>query len=250
MSGAIPVGEDLEPTREPVDAAPIPGTSEADTDGPGDADPGAPGGTGGAPIAVGWWVALGLALAFLVGAAGYVVGTHTTDPAATYGEVDRGFLSDMMSHHDQAVEMAASTQGRATDPIVESFAEEVISFQRWEQGMMTEMLAQAGAPLPSSDPDRITMDWMHMPTPLGVMPGMASPEQLSELEAAQGRELDIMFLELMRDHHEGGIHMALYAAENAENPRVRELAARMARNQRVEVNEYNARLRALGVQVP
>ncbi len=195
-------------------------------------------------------MALGLAVAFLVGALGYVWGTHAADPAATYGEVDKGFLADMMSHHDQAVLMAAGTQNRATDPIVQGFAEEVISFQRWELGMMTEMLAQAGAPLPSSDPDRMTMEWMHMPTPLGVMPGMASPEQLEALEAAQGRDLDVMFLELMRDHHEGGIHMARYAAENAENPRVRELAARMARNQAVEVNEYNARLRALGVQVP
>lgn len=194
-------------------------------------------------------MALGLALAFLIGAGGFVWGTHATDPQDTFGEVDRGFLADMTSHHDQAVLMAAMTQGRATDPIVESFAREVVTFQRWELGVMAEMMAQAGTPQPDADPDRITMEWMNHPIPLRFMPGMASPEQLEELEAAAGGDLDILFLLLMKEHHIGGIHMAEDAAHNAENPRVRDLASRMARKQAVEVNEYDARLRHLGVQV-
>lgn len=43
-----------------------------------------------------------------------------------------------------------------------------------------------------------------------------------------------------QDHHRGGVHMAAYAAQNAADPFVRGLAARMARNQRIEVGELQA----------
>jgi uncharacterized protein (DUF305 family) len=196
----------------------------------------------------GWWVALALALAFLGGTVGYLVGTRSADPQSTFGDVDRGFLNDMISHHDQAVEMSLLAQGQGADPVTESFAEEVITFQRWETGIMDEMLAQAGSRRAESDPDRTTMAWMHMGTPLRSMPGMASEEQLDELAAATGADSDRRFLTLMRDHHEGGIHMAEYAAEHADNPRVRALAARMAHNQGVEVNEYTLKLEQLGFE--
>lgn len=44
-------------------------------------------------------------------------------------------------------------------------------------------------------------------------------------------------LELMADHHRGGIHMASFAADRAEDAGVRELAERMATNQGFEINE-------------
>ena len=40
------------------------------------------------------------------------------------------------------------------------------------------------------------------------MPGMASDEQLEELSRAKGIEAEILFLELMIDHHQGGVEMA------------------------------------------
>ena len=42
----------------------------------------------------------------------------------------------------------------------------------------------------------------------GLMPGMATPEEMTKLRAATGKDLDVLFLELMRQHHLGGIHMA------------------------------------------
>ena len=57
------------------------------------------------------------------------------------------------------------------------------------------------------------------------MPGMASTEELSGLRAATGPQLDVLFLQLMLRHHEGGAGMLSYAAEHAELPQVRNLAA-------------------------
>lgn len=51
-------------------------------------------------------------------------------------------------------------------------------------------------------------------------------------------------LSLMQDHHRGAVQIADYAAKNAKSAWVRELAARMARNQRIEINEREqARMR-------
>ncbi len=48
----------------------------------------------------------------------------------------------------------------------------------------------------------------------------------------------------MQQHHRGAVQMADYAAKNAKSAWVRELASRMARNQRIEINELEqARIR-------
>ena len=46
----------------------------------------------------------------------------------------------------------------------------------------------------------------------GLMPGMATPAQMTKLQTLHGSALDIFFLQLMIRHHQGGIEMAQYAA--------------------------------------
>lgn len=193
-----------------------------------------------------WWIALACALVFLVGAVGYVIGTRLTDSADDLSTVDIGFLQDMTDHHDQAVVLSLLANNRATDPVVRDFAMETILFQRYQIGQMTELLANDG--LGRGDEDRLVMEWMDMPTPLAEMPGLATQEEIDALAAADGDEANRMFLELMRDHHQGGIHMGRYAAENGKSPRVRALAEMMARNQAIEVEEYTHIMERLGYE--
>jgi len=40
-----------------------------------------------------------------------------------------------------------------------------------------------------------------------LMPGMLTPEQMAQLDAARGREFDRLFLTFMIQHHEGAITM-------------------------------------------
>jgi uncharacterized protein (DUF305 family) len=77
------------------------------------------------------------------------------------------------------------------------------------------------------------------------MPGMQPPQAMDALEAATGDDAGRLFLTMMRDHHLGGVHMAEYAAEHGSDDDIRDLATRMARNQRVEANEYRAQLTRL-----
>lgn len=187
-----------------------------------------------------WPVALVLALVFLGGAVGYLVGVRSSGTPS--GAVDVGFLNDMSDHHDQAVTMGLLALATSDDPVVRGFAQDVVVFQRSELGTMSAYLSDQDTARLDYDAERPVMAWMGMSTTLSTMPGMASEEDLARLREARGPEFDLLFLQLMRAHHEGGIHMATYAAENASDPRVRELAARMARNQEIEVREYDAHL--------
>jgi uncharacterized protein (DUF305 family) len=63
---------------------------------------------------------------------------------------------------------------------------------------------------------------------------MATDEELAALRAATGPQLDVLFLQLMLRHHEGGAGMLAYAAERAAVPQVRNLAAQMQRSQSTE----------------
>lgn len=184
------------------------------------------------------------ALVFLGGAIGFLVGTRGSDTPTS--AVDTGFMSDMSDHHDQAVQMAIMELAHGQDPTVKGFAQDVLLFQRSELGAMAVLLQDHGATRPDYDPQRTVMAWMDMSTDLASMPGLATENEMAELDAARGEASDLLFLELMSAHHEGGVHMAQYAAENASDPRVRELADRMARYQAVEVREYQMAQERLG----
>ena len=178
---------------------------------------------------------LAAALVFVGIAIGLVV---ARDRPPGQGSVDDGFLKDMLTHHDQALGVATLVVANGEDPTVRSYAREVLVFQGYEIGVMTQMLDDWGHS--RSGRSEQAMAWMDMPVPVEQMPGLLTDEQLDQLKAASGAELDALFLDLMAEHHRGGLHMAEYAAVNAGDADVRELAARIARNQAGEINEYRA----------
>jgi len=177
-----------------------------------------------------------MAFSFLAGAVGYAIGVRQEKTPSNATDV--GFLVDMSDHHDQAVTMALTVYNRTTDPTIRGFAQDVLVFQRSELGRMAAYLEDHDAVRPDYDPDRPAMAWMGMPMAASRMTGMASEDQLTALAEATGRDLDLMFLDLMTVHHRGGIEMADYAAVHAADPRVRTLATRIARQQTSEIEEY------------
>ncbi len=159
--------------------------------------------------------------------------------------VDVGFMRDMIAHHEQAVQLGLLGVANGEDPDVEHFAQEAIVAQQWEIGYMTALLEDWGYDTGSIDRDAMT--WMDMGTPLAQMPGMATPEQMAELRDLRGAEADAAFLQLMTNHHAGGVHMAEAAAASANDERVVAFAERMARNQQREIQEYQRKAAALGI---
>jgi len=185
-----------------------------------------------------------VAMAFLGFAVGLVV-TRDRPPGA--GSVDVGFLQDMLTHHDQALGVATLELAYGQDPVVRSYAREVLSEQAYETGVMTQMLAGWG--VTRDDRSDEAMAWMGMPVPVAEMPGLLSDEQMDQIKAARGRDLDTLFLQMMAEHHRGGLHMAQAAAADAGDPAVRALAERMNRNQAGEINEYRQTAIRFGVEI-
>ena len=96
------------------------------------------------------------------------------------------------------------------------------------------------------------MAWMpdgaHELLPDGLMPGMASTDEINQLTAARGKAADILFCQLMLRHHLGGIHMVEGILSETKNDRVRELAQSMKDGQQSEVVTLRDLLTSLGAQ--
>jgi uncharacterized protein (DUF305 family) len=160
--------------------------------------------------------------------------------------VDVGFLEDMQTHHLQALEMGYAYLEHGSEPTLRHIARDIISDQGIEVGQMRSVLSEWGFQS-TPDPEGTAMAWMHEPHPAQQMPGMATGADLERLRNAQGVEADDLFTQLMIRHHGGGIHMAEFAATDAETSNIRNFARGMAASQRSEIGEINAVRSRLGL---
>lgn len=166
---------------------------------------------------------------------------------------DAGFARDMAVHHQQAVEMSFIVRDRTQDEAVRSLAYDIANTQANQRGMLLGWLDLWG--LPKVVADEPPMSWMasgtgghtgdggghtghgggHTAAPGALMPGMATKEELARLQAASGRDAEVLYLQLMTDHHVGGVAMAEGCARQCGTPVERELAQGMVDAQRSEL---------------
>ncbi|MFZ1397556.1 MAG: DUF305 domain-containing protein [Candidatus Promineifilaceae bacterium] len=150
---------------------------------------------------------------------------------------DVGFARDMSDHHRQAVEMSALLYDRTEDEIMRILAYDILTAQQAQIGIMSGWLDVWGYRWSSVGPK---MEWMGMSVE-GLMPGMATREELNRLAAANGIDADAIFIQLMIPHHRSGVAMAEAAVAQAKTEIVRILAQGMAEAQQSEI-EYMQQL--------
>ncbi|MFF4831383.1 DUF305 domain-containing protein [Streptomyces sp. NPDC001315] len=156
----------------------------------------------------------GAAAAVLVaaGAITYAVAEDggSGDSAPTADSADAGFARDMAVHHQQAVEMSYIVRDRTKDAEVRRLAYDIAQTQANQRGMLLGWLDLWGLPKVSSD---APMTWMGMGDMTSgkdgaLMPGMATNTEMKKLGTLSGKQAEVFYLQLMTDHHKGGIHMA------------------------------------------
>ncbi|MFI8385691.1 DUF305 domain-containing protein [Streptomyces sp. NPDC085540] len=168
---------------------------------------------------------------------------------------DAGFARDMAVHHQQAVEMSFIVRDRTQDEAVRTLAYDIANTQANQRGMLLGWLDLWGLPkVVAGEPP---MSWMGASgghgghtghgtgaeagtdagaaKPGALMPGMATKEELDRLGAASGRDAEVLFLQLMTDHHKGGVTMAEGCAQQCETPVEKALAQGMVDSQRSEL---------------
>ncbi len=193
------------------------------------------------------WLAGVLVLGLLVGLGGGLL-ISQRDSTSTPGDnsVEAGFLRDMMNHHAQAIEMAMIAHANSNTPAIVNIADDIALTQQGQKGYMQAWLRAWNLSPTSSQPVMAWMPDSARSVVNGLMPGMATPEQMAALRQATGKQLDSQFLTLMRQHHLGGIHMAQEAVRLSENADVDWIAQSMVSGQQAEITVFDNLLKQLG----
>lgn len=177
-------------------------------------------------------VAIALLIVVLIGAFIWIATQTGADmPGEDSAEV--GFARDMIVHHSQAVEMALLLYDRTENTALKAIALDMLLSQQSQIGQMQGWLALWDVSFAGSD---LPMEWMAMPVE-GLMPGLATDDEMAALRAASGVEADRLFIQLMIPHHESGVHMAQGIVERTDIDAVRILAESIIASQRREIEE-------------
>ncbi len=190
--------------------------------------------------------ALAALVALAIGFAAGLLAPSLNTPGDNSAEA--GFARDMSTHHAQAVEMSMIAYPKATDPEVKASAYNIALGQQAEIGVMQTWLKDWHL-LPTGT--RPKMAWMpdgQRTLVNGLMPGMATDAELTQLQNATGKQLDILFCQLMLRHHLGGIHMIDGLLAETHDTQVRDVALTMKRNQQAEIDVFRQTLTQLGAQ--
>ncbi|HZN76614.1 MAG TPA: DUF305 domain-containing protein [Micromonosporaceae bacterium] len=148
---------------------------------------------------------------------------------------EAGFARDMSSHHAQAVEMALLAYRNGENPGVRQLGYDIATVQQAQIGVMQTWLRDWGLSPTGSRPRMAWMPDGQQSLENGLMPGMATPQQLEQLRNAKGRDFDVLFCQLMLRHHLGGIHMVDGVLSETSDGEVRGLAEGMKAGQTKEV---------------
>ncbi|MFC9547542.1 DUF305 domain-containing protein [Streptomyces sp. NPDC056956] len=196
-------------------------------------------------------IAAAAALALVgAGALTYAVaGDEGADVVPSARSADAGFARDMAVHHQQAVEMSYVVRDRTRDEEVRRLAYDIAQTQANQRGMMLGWLDLWELPKVSADPP---MTWMGMGDRAAdgedgaLMPGMATRAEMERLGKLNGKQAEIFFLQLMTDHHKGGVHMAQGCVDKCEVGVEKRLARGMVEAQRSEIELMAGMLRERG----
>ncbi|MEU0377725.1 DUF305 domain-containing protein [Streptomyces cyaneofuscatus] len=209
------------------------------------------------------WVAGGVVVLVLVlaGVAAFASARGGGESGVpTVDSADAGFARDMAVHHQQAVEMSFIVRDRTDDEDVRRLAYDIANTQANQRGMLLGWLDLWE--LPKVAPDGAgPMAWMggeeghggHAAghgggSGAGAMPGMATKDELKRLGALRGEEAEVFFLQLMTDHHKGGVSMAGACASLCAVPVEQRLAQGMVEGQQSELGLMRDMLAARGAK--
>jgi uncharacterized protein (DUF305 family) len=186
------------------------------------------------------WLMLGILIAVIFGASVFLYQTWPKAPGDDSAEA--GFLRDMSVHHAQAVQMALIIRDRTEDEQLKSTATDIVLTQQNQIGMMDGWLTLWDLPHSSSDP---AMAWMDHPVD-GLMPGMATQEQIDSLLTLPVDEAEVLFLQLMIHHHQGGVDMGQGYLDRGDQKDVKAFAENVKFIQTSEIGTMNQMLEARG----
>lgn len=138
-------------------------------------------------------------------------------------DFDIAFMSQMIAHHQGAIDMSKQTLESAKLPETKAEAQKVIDAQNAEIEQMTGWLKEWYGTEPSTEQQELMKDDMKSM--------MAMP--ITD---------DKMFYQMMIPHHEGAIMMAEMVGTKSERPELREMAKKIIAAQQSEIQTYKEKM--------
>jgi uncharacterized protein (DUF305 family) len=129
--------------------------------------------------------------------------TKAHAPHPTQADID--FMQGMIMHHAQAVEMTALIPSHTQNQEIRLLGARISRSQSDEMSFMQRWLVQRGQPISMAMP--AMPDMGSNGSPMQLMPGMLTPQQMDALRNATGANFDRLFLTGMIQHHNGALVM-------------------------------------------
>lgn len=182
-----------------------------------------------------------------------------------FTEADVRFMTGMIRHHAQALDMAEMAPTHGANPTIRTLAARIINAQRDEIATMVQWLRDRGQPVPDIEAVRNVMREFPVagggPDELDAVPviqrdslesmevpGMLTPDEMSSLEQARGGAFDCLFLTSMIQHHRGAVTAVreLFATDGAARGDVTfKLASGIQVDQITEIDRMDSMLESM-----
>ena len=167
--------------------------------------------------------------------------TKTASNGDVYNSADVAFATALVPHHAQAIQMVTLLEGRDVSGEVERLANAIRDRQAPEVEIMIDWLTAWDEPIPETSLDHANAghDSGESGAFVGMddMPGMLSTEQIEQLSDASGTEFETMWLELMKEHHQGAVSMAEMEVDDGDFEAAVALAQTMITTHRSEIGQ-------------
>lgn len=152
----------------------------------------------------------------VIGDAAAIARARADSARLPYTSADIHFMSGMIAHHAQAIQMARMAPAAGASSQVQVLAQRIINAQRDEIRTMQQWLADRNQPIPEARPGPMRMVMNGMEHEM-LMPGMLTEEQIAALSRRRGVDFDEHFLRAMIAHHQGAVEMVrdLFATDGA-----------------------------------
>jgi len=148
-----------------------------------------------------------------------------TGQPAGYNADDVAFATNMIPHHQQAVDLSAMVPDRSTNAGLVALADQISAAQQPEINVMKVFLVQW-----NENPDTNSGHAGHGST----TQGMVDAATMTKLESLSGEEFDELWLASMISHHQGAIEMAKAEIANGDNVDAKTLANNIVTTQEAE----------------
>ena len=170
--------------------------------------------------------------------------TATTDEAIStpappgFNAEDHQFATNMIPHHEQAIELAALAPQHSTDQDLIALAAKISAEQEPEIKALRVFLVQWDEnPEDDASHGDHGGDGGH-----DAMAGMVDEATMAKLQTLQGAEFDTLWLQSMISHHQGAIEMAKAEVANGQNVDIKRMAQTMVDTQQAEITQMNQML--------